>query len=174
MAVVTQKILSSLLDADCMINLKQFSSTEWSYNGCFWCIWAIPDHSDENTDCLPTTAWWWPKCLSNSALLLRWPRLKLCNLWSYVFVDHKAQYQKLNATCSFFIHKAHLIIKHITLSKTQITYDFKIRQIKLHRITVHTREFNLSHMPNPLDTNRIKVVLVFDSVCASVVNSILE
>jgi len=31
----------------------------------------------------------------------------------------------------------------------------------------HAREFNLLHMPNPLDTNRIKVVRVFDAVCAN-------
>ena len=32
--------------------------------------------------------------------------------------------------------------------------------IGLPQIAVHTREFNLSHMPNPLDTNKIKVVRV--------------
>jgi len=31
-----------------------------------------------------------------------------------------------------------------------------IEQIKLPWITTHMREFNLSHMPNLLDTNRIK------------------
>jgi len=31
-----------------------------------------------------------------------------------------------------------------------------IGQIKLPWITAHTREFNLSRMPNPLDTIRIK------------------
>jgi len=30
-----------------------------------------------------------------------------------------------------------------------------IGQNKLHWITAHTREFNLSHMPNPLDTVRM-------------------
>jgi len=32
-------------------------------------------------------------------------------------------------------------------------------------------QFNLSHMPNPLDTNRIKVVRMFDSVCANAARS---
>ena len=41
-------------------------------------------------------------------------------------------------------------------------------------LSLHTREFNLSHMPNPLDTNRIKVVRVFDSVCGNVVRSLAE
>jgi len=34
-------------------------------------------------------------------------------------------------------------------------------------------ELNLSHMPNPLDTNRI-VVRVFDLVCGNVVRSLTE
>jgi len=29
------------------------------------------------------------------------------------FQDHKVQYQKFNSSCSFFIHKAHWIIRHI-------------------------------------------------------------
>jgi len=43
-------------------------------------------------------------------------------------------------------------------------------------LTLHTREFNLSHMPNPLETNRnkIKVVRMFDSACANVVKSLTE
>jgi len=41
-------------------------------------------------------------------------------------------------------------------------------------MSLHTREFNLSHMPNPLDTNRIKVVSMFDSPCANVVRSLAE
>jgi len=41
-------------------------------------------------------------------------------------------------------------------------------------LSLRTRELNLSHMPNPLDMNRIKVVRVFDSVCTNVVRSIAE
>jgi len=37
---------------------------------------------------------------------------------------------------------------------------------------LHTREFNLSHMPNSLDTNKLKAVCVFDLVCANVVRSL--
>jgi len=44
-------------------------------------------------------------------------------------------------------------------------------QTKLPQITVDTREFNQSNMPNLLDTNKIKDVRVFDSVCANVVRS---
>jgi len=40
------------------------------------------------------------------------------------------------------------------------------------------REFNLLHIPNPLDTrhdyNKVKVVRVFDSVCANVVRNLTE
>jgi len=32
--------------------------------------------------------------------------------------DYKTQYQKFNVRCSFFIHKMHWIIRHITLSKS--------------------------------------------------------
>jgi len=39
-------------------------------------------------------------------------------------------------------------------------------------LSLHTRELYLSHMPNPPDTNRIKVVRVFDSGCANVVRSL--
>jgi len=42
-----------------------------------------------------------------------------------------------------------------------------VRQIELPWITANTREFNLSHVPNLLDTNRINQKLC--SVCASVV-----
>jgi len=42
-----------------------------------------------------------------------------------------------------------------------------IRQ--LNSFGLHRRELNLSHVPNLLDRNRIKVVHVFDLVCASVV-----
>jgi len=41
-------------------------------------------------------------------------------------------------------------------------------------LSLHTREFNLSHMPNPSDTNKIKVVRVFDSACTNVVSSLAE
>jgi len=41
-------------------------------------------------------------------------------------------------------------------------------------LSLHTREFNLSHMPNTLDLNRIKVVRVFDSACANVVRSLTK
>jgi len=36
------------------------------------------------------------------------------------------------------------------------------------------REFNLSHMLNPLHTNRIKVVTMFDLVCTNVVRSLVK
>jgi len=32
--------------------------------------------------------------------------------------DYKAQYQKLNVSCSFFIHRAHRIIRRVKWSKT--------------------------------------------------------
>jgi len=35
-------------------------------------------------------------------------------------------------------------------------------------------EFNLSHMPNPLDTNGTKVVHMLDSVCANAVRSLVD
>ena len=40
------------------------------------------------------------------------------------FQDHKAQYQKLNASCSFYIHKAHRIIRRIN--------EAKLRQVNLY------------------------------------------
>ena len=41
-------------------------------------------------------------------------------------------------------------------------------------LSLHARVFNLSHMPNPLHTHKIKVVRVFDSVCGKVVRSLAE
>jgi len=35
-------------------------------------------------------------------------------------------------------------------------------------------ELNLSHMPNPLDTNKLKAVRVFHLVCANVVRSLVK
>jgi len=40
-------------------------------------------------------------------------------------------------------------------------------------MSLHTREL-MSHMPNPLDTNKLEVVCVLDSVCANVVRSVME
>jgi len=76
-----------------------------------------------------------------------------------------------------FIHKAHHIIKRIRRSKTQISqivYWHKLKQtctqLSVYSIQsgrLHTREFNLSHRPNPLDMNKLKTVCVFGSVCAT-------
>ena len=95
------------------------------------------------------------------------------------FRHHEAQYQKLNGSCSFFIHKAHRMIRRIKWIKTKISQtvfiSFPITPEcpsrhwefipSLHYCTM---EFNLSHMPNPLDSIKIKVVRVFDSVCTNV------
>jgi len=55
------------------------------------------------------------------------------------------------------MHKAHRIIRRIKMKQNSDNIPGTLTgQVKLPRITVHTREFNLSHMPNPLDTNRIK------------------
>jgi len=42
------------------------------------------------------------------------------HIWPHKSKTAKAQYQKLNASCSFFRHKAHRIIKHIKWSRTYI------------------------------------------------------
>jgi len=39
---------------------------------------------------------------------------------------------------------------------------------------LHMWKFNLSHMPNLLDTNKLKAICVFDSVCVNVVRSLVE
>ena len=57
----------------------------------------------------------------------------------------------LYANCSFFIHKAQ-------------------------NGGLHTKDFDLSHMPNLLDThrNKLKAVCMFDSMCTDVLRSLPE
>jgi len=38
--------------------------------------------------------------------------------------DYKARHQKVNAGCTFFIHKAHRIIRRIKWSKTQMIWEW--------------------------------------------------
>jgi len=70
---------------------------------------------------LQATAKQMPKTESLQVFLLVFNLLNIS--WSFTispiafhipyFSDHKAQYQRLNATYSFFIHKAHRITRHI-------------------------------------------------------------
>jgi len=92
----------------------------------------------------------------------------------------KTQFCNENVTCMrtyeteypyFSDHKAHRIIRRIKWSKTYIS------QTLFNSFTImpgRRREFNLSHMPNPLDTRKIEGVHIFDSVCANVVWSLEE
>jgi len=81
------------------------------------------------------------------------------------------QYQKLNASYSFFIHKVYLIIRCIkwkqNLGKSDSIQLFpnNSQVLELHEclgrhwkfnLSLPTRVFDLSHTPNPLDTDIIK------------------
>jgi len=74
------------------------------------------------------------------------------------------------------VYSAHQIIRFISqtvLNSFTITPECQSHHWELN-LSLHMREFNLSHMPDSLDTNKIKVVHVFDSVYANVAISLAE